>query len=124
MIFLHVLNIVVSKKWYFKESWRKTARPAKILGRNGPARPSPLEIWGRNGPARPGPAEILGRAGPVMLNFISIRTFKRLIKENLNFIINSFQIKYYSLKKMADISEIFAEYWQKTARPGPQNLGA
>ena len=61
----------------------------------------------------------MGRAGPVMLNFISIRIFKRFIKENLNFIINSFQIKYYSFKKTADIGEIFAEYLQKTARPSP-----
>ena len=59
-----------------------------------------------------------------MLNFISIRIFKRFIKENLNFIINSFQIKYYSFKKMADISEIFAEYWQKPARPGPAEIRA
>ena len=52
-----------------------------------------------------------------MLNFISIRIFKRCIKEKLNFIINSFQIKYCSFKKMADIGKIFAEYSQKTARP-------
>ena len=68
--------------------------PAEISGRNGPARPA--KILGRNGPARPGPAEILSRAGPVMPNFISSRIFERFFKENLNFIINSFQIKHYS----------------------------
>ena len=56
------------------------------------------------------------RAGPVMPNFISIRIFKRFLKENLNFIINSFQIKHGSFKKMA-------EYWRNLrgilARNGP-----
>ena len=66
--------------------------------RAGPGRtvrPGPQKSW----VSRLGPAEILRRAGPVKLNFISIRIFKRFIKENLNFIINSFQIKYYSFKK-------------------------
>ena len=52
-----------------------------------------------------------------MLNFISISIFKRFFNENLNFINNSFKIKYCSFKKMADIGKIFAEYSQKTARP-------
>ena len=97
--------------------------PTKFLAVT--ARPGPTEILGRNGPARPGPAEVLSRAGPVMLNFISIRIFRGFYKENLNFIINSFQIKYCSFKKMTNIREIFAESWQKTARPGParRNFG-
>ena len=52
-----------------------------------------------------------------MVNFISIRIFESLFKENLNFIINSFQIKRCFFKKWRNIGEIFAEYWQKTARP-------
>ena len=60
--------------------------------------------------------------GPVMLNFISIRIFKRFFDENLNFINKSFKIKYCSFKKMADIGEIFAEYLQKPARPDLSSL--
>ena len=67
---------------------------------------------GLYGPARPS-----WNLGPVMLNFISISIFKRFFNENLNFINNSFKIKYCSFKKMADIGKIFAEYSQKTARP-------
>ena len=37
-----------------------------------------------------------------MPNFISSRIFERFFKENLNFIINSFQIKHYSFKKMVE----------------------
>ena len=51
---------------------------------------------------RPGPAEMLRRAGPVMPNFISIRILERFFKENFNFIIDSFQIKHCSFKKMAE----------------------
>ena len=54
-----------------------------------------------------------------MLNFISISIFKRFFNENLNCINNSFKINYCSFKKMADNGKIFAEYSQKTARPGP-----
>ena len=61
------------------------------------AGPAQLKSWAVT--ARPGPAEIPSRAGPVMPNFISIRIFKRFFKENLNFIINSFQIKPFYLKK-------------------------
>ena len=45
-----------------------------------------------------------------MLNFISIRIFERFFNENLNFINNSFKIKYCSFKKKGG-------YWKK--RPGP-----
>ena len=55
--------------------------------------PGQAEILERNGPAR---------AGPVMPNFISILIFESFFKENLNFIINLFQIKHFSFKKMAE----------------------
>ena len=83
---------------------------------------SPLVLPSRVVNLRAGPAEILSRTGPVILNFISIRIFKRFFKENCNFIINTFQIKYCSFKKIANIGEIFAEHWQKTARPGPAEI--
>ena len=65
---------------------------AQLMSQNGPKQ-------GCKSLGRPGPAEIPSRAGPVMPNFISIRIFKRFFKENLNFIINSFQIKPFYLKK-------------------------
>ena len=80
--------------------WAGLSGPAQLKSRAVTARPA--KILGRNGPARPGPAEILSRAGPVMPNFISSRIFERFFKENLNFIINSFQIKHCSFKKMAE----------------------
>ena len=57
-----------------------------------------------------------------MLNFISIRILKRFFKENCNFIINSFEIKYCSFKKNG-------EYWRNVrgilAENGParRNFG-
>ena len=38
--------------------------------------------------------------------------------------INSFKISFVLSKNLRNIGEIFAEYWQKTARPGPQKFWA
>ena len=91
------------------QSQAVTARPAKILGRNGP-----------------------GRAGPFMPNFISIRIFERFFKENLNFITKSFQIKHFYFKNggiSAKSSRNLGKkrpgpkkFWAWTARPGPAQL--
>ena len=59
-----------------------------------------------------------------MPNFISIRIFERFFKENLNFIINSFQIKHCSFKKNGGISAKSSRNIGKK-RPGParRNFG-
>ena len=78
---------------------------------------APRAVNLRAGPhctARPGPAEILG---PVMPNFISISNFKRFFTENLNFIINSFQIKHCSLKNGGILAKSSRNIGKK--RPGP-----
>ena len=38
--------------------------------------------------------------------------------------INSFKLSFVLSKKLRNIGEIFAEYWQKTARPGPLKFGS
>ena len=38
--------------------------------------------------------------------------------------INSFKLSFVLSKKMPNIGEIFGEYWQKTARPGPTEIRA
>ena len=49
-------------------------------------------------------AKILGPNG--LAHFISIRIFKRCFKDNLNFIINSFQIKHCSFKKRPKTAQL------------------
>ena len=94
--------------------WCTVPRRVVNLGR--------AEISGRNGPAHknlgtgnPEPGPICpGRSCPILFLSVFLKDF---FKENLNFIIHSFQIKHCSFKKWQNIGEIFAEYWQKTARP-------
>ena len=73
-----------------------------------------------------------------MPNFISIRIFKRFFKDNLNSIINSFQIKHFYLKKMAEYRRNLRGILAKNgparpeeilslngpARPGPAKIQA
>ena len=59
-----------------------------------------------------------------MPNFIFIRIFERVFKENLNFIINSFQIKHCSFKKMAEYRRNLCGILAKNcpARPNSSSL--
>ena len=58
-----------------------------------------------------------------MPNFIFIRIFKRFFKENLSFIINSFQIKHCSFKKNVRILAKSSRNIGKK-RPGPQKFAS
>ena len=60
-----------------------------------------------------------GPVGPVMPSFLPIRIFERFFNENLNLIINLFQIKHVSFKKMADYRRNLREILSKN---GPARL--
>ena len=64
--------------------------------------------------ARPGPAEISG--GSYSIFFLSV-FLKRFFNENLNFINNSFKIKYCSFKKRRILAKYSRNIGKKTARP-------
>ena len=69
--------------------------------------------------ARPGPAEILGRSCPIL--FLSV-FLKGFLKKIWTLLLTHFKLSIVLSKKWRNIGEIFAESWQKTARPGPVNL--
>ena len=71
---------------------------SKSSGRNDPARPA--KILGYNGPARLSWNPEPGRVGHAQFYFCPY--FEWFFKENLNFIIYSFQIKHCSFEKMAE----------------------
>ena len=89
------------------------------------SRPGPTKFLAVT--ARPGLAQLISwavtaRAGPVMLNFISIRIFRGFYKENLNFIINSFQIKCCSFKKNGEYSRNLRGILAKNGPARPEEI--
>ena len=130
--------------YFIQNLWQKNALTRVVnlragpgrSGRTGPdcpARPGPAEISGRNGPARP--AKILGRNGPAQLKswagpgrscpilFLAV-FLKDFLKKIWTLLLTHFKLSIILSKKWWNIGEIFAEYWQKTARPGPQKFWA
>ena len=90
------------KKSDYTQGWKSSA---KIFGRNGPAK---LKSWA-------GP----GRSFPILFLFLFLKDF---LKKIWTLLLTRFKLSIFLSKKCRNIGEIFAEYWQKTARPGPQKF--